>query len=79
MYRALVEKDSATGKTNTERISKDMPSLGNRPFMPCQTPLEGDLTSPKSDQHQISPCNNNVIFSQVVSRIKDRITKSEFA
>ena len=31
----------------------------------------------KSDKHQISPCNNNVILRQTVTRIKDVITQSE--
>ena len=35
--------------------------------------------SPKSDQHQISPCNNNVRLSQIVTKINDMTTQSEFA
>ena len=42
-------------------------------------PLTLNPLSPKSDQHQISPCNYNVILSRVVTRIKDMITQSEFA
>ena len=32
-----------------------------------------------SDQHQISPCNNNVKLSRLVTKIKDLINQSEFA
>ena len=35
--------------------------------------------SPKSDQHQISPCNINALYNRVVMRIRDMITQDEFA
>ena len=35
--------------------------------------------SPKSDQHQISPCEINALQNRVVMRIKDIITHDEFA
>ena len=35
--------------------------------------------SPKSDQHQISPCNINALLNRVVMRITDLITHDEFA
>ena len=35
--------------------------------------------SPKSDQHQISPCNINTLLNRVVMRIADMITQDEFA
>ena len=35
--------------------------------------------SPKSDQHQISPCNINALSNRVVMRIRDMITQDEFA
>ena len=35
--------------------------------------------SPKSDQHQISPCNINALSNRVVMRIRDKITQDEFA
>ena len=35
--------------------------------------------SPKSDQHQISPCNINTLQNRVVMRITDMITQDEFA
>ena len=35
--------------------------------------------SPKSDQHQISPCNINALYNRVVMRITDMITQDEFA
>ena len=35
--------------------------------------------SPKSDQHQISPCNINALQNRVVMRITDMITQDEFA
>ena len=35
--------------------------------------------SPKSDQHQISPCNNNALENGVVMRITGMITQNEFA
>ena len=34
--------------------------------------------SPKSDQHQISPCNINALLNRVVMRITDIITQDEF-
>ena len=34
---------------------------------------------PKSDQHQISPCNINALQNRVVMRITDMITQDEFA
>ena len=34
--------------------------------------------NPKSDQHQISPCNSNALYNRVVMRIKDMITQDEF-
>ena len=34
--------------------------------------------SPKSDQHQISPCNINFLYNTVVMRITDTITQDEF-
>ena len=40
--------------------------------------VESPLT-PKSDQHQISPCNINALKNRVVMRIKDMITQDEFA
>ena len=33
--------------------------------------------SPKSDQHQISPCNINALLNRVVVRIKEMITQDE--
>ena len=35
--------------------------------------------SPKSDQHQISPCNINALQHRVVMRITDMITQDVFA
>ena len=35
--------------------------------------------SPKSDQHQISPCNINALYNRVVMRIMDMITEDEFS
>ena len=35
--------------------------------------------SPKSDQHQISPCNINALENRVVMRITDMIIQDEFA
>ena len=35
--------------------------------------------SPKSDKHQISPCNINALENRVVMRITDMITQDEFA
>ena len=35
--------------------------------------------SPKSDQHQISPCNINAYSIPEVMRIKDMITQGEFS
>ena len=35
--------------------------------------------SPKSDQHQISPCKINALQNSVVMRIKDMITHDVFA
>ena len=35
--------------------------------------------SPKSDQHQISPCNINALKNIVVMGITDMITQDEFA
>ena len=35
--------------------------------------------SPKSDQHQISPCNIDALQNRVVMRITDVITQDEFA
>ena len=35
--------------------------------------------SPKSDQHQISLCNINVLLNRAVVRITDTITQNEFA
>ena len=34
--------------------------------------------SPKSDQHQICPCNINAFYDRVVMRITDMITRDEF-
>ena len=34
---------------------------------------------PKSDQHQISPCDINALLNRVVMRITDMITQDEFA
>ena len=34
--------------------------------------------NPKSDQHQISPCNRNALLNRVVMRIKDMITQDVF-
>ena len=34
--------------------------------------------SPKSDQHQISPCNINALRNRIVMRITDMITQDEF-
>ena len=33
--------------------------------------------SPKSDQHQISPCNITALLNRVVMRIVDMITQDE--
>ena len=35
--------------------------------------------SPKSDQHQISPCNINASLKRLVMRITDMITQDECA
>ena len=35
--------------------------------------------SPKSDRHQISPCNINALLNRVVMRITDMITQNKFA
>ena len=35
--------------------------------------------SPKSDQHEISPCNINTLYNRVVMRVTDMITQGEFA
>ena len=35
--------------------------------------------SPKSDQHQISPCNINALSIKKVTRIKNMITQDEFS
>ena len=35
--------------------------------------------SPKSDQHQMSPCNINALENRVVMRITDMITQDKFA
>ena len=40
----------------------------------CLNPL-----SPKSDQHQISPCNIDALSNRMVMRITDMITQDEFA
>ena len=37
-----------------------------------------NLLSPKSDQHQISPCNSNALKNRVVMRITDMITQDQF-
>ena len=37
------------------------------------------LLSPRSDQHQISPCNVNALENRVVMRITGMITQDEFA
>ena len=34
--------------------------------------------NPKSDQHQISPCNSDALLNRVVMRIKDMITQDVF-
>ena len=34
--------------------------------------------SPKSDQHQISPCIINALLNRVVMRIRDMIAQDEF-
>ena len=34
-------------------------------------------SSPKSDQHQISPCNINAIYHRLAMKIKDMITQDE--
>ena len=39
--------------------------------------LQINPLSPKSDQHQISPCNINALQNRVVMRIKDMITQNE--
>ena len=43
-------------------------------YIPPLTPQ-----SPKSDQHQISPCNINALLNRVVMRITGMITQDEFA
>ena len=50
-----------------------------RPF--DSHPAIGALNSlsPKSDQHQIFPCNINALSNRVVMRITDMITHDEFA
>ena len=35
--------------------------------------------TPKSDQHQISPCNISALLNRLVMRIMDMITQYEFA
>ena len=35
--------------------------------------------SPKSDQHQISPCNINALSNRVVMRVMNMITQDKFA
>ena len=42
-----------------------------------KVPLTRNPLSPKSDQHQISPCNINASKNRVVMRIKDMITQGE--
>ena len=37
-----------------------------------------NLLTPKSDQHQICPCNINALSNRVVMRIMDMITQDEF-
>ena len=43
-----------------------------------QMPLSFNPLSPKSDQHQISPCNINALSNKMVMRIRDMITQDEF-
>ena len=47
----------------------------------CQKREKGTFNplSPKSDQHQISPCNINALLNRVDMRIMDMITQDEFA
>ena len=51
----------------------------------CSKPVNIDTIkdvnplSPKSDQHQISPCNINALLNRVVIRITDMITQDVFA
>ena len=47
-------------------------SQGHEIKSTCLNPL-----SPKSDQHQISPCNISALQNRVVMRIKDMITQDE--
>ena len=50
--------------------------------MPFPTAAENrdfNPLSPKSNQHQISPCKINALLNRVVVRIKNMITQDEFA
>ena len=67
----MISNDSIRGKTKHEQlIWSFLNSIGLNPL------------SPKSDQHQISPCNINVfvfLINRVDMRITDMITQGEFA
>ena len=64
----MISNDSIRGKTKHERlIWSFLNSIGLNPL------------SPKSDQHQVSPCNINALLNRVDMRITDMITQDEFA
>ena len=47
--------------------------------MLAQGSLSESVSSPNTDQHQISPCNVNALSAPEVMRIKDMITQGEFS
>ena len=53
--------------------------LRSYPEVNCHRSPRLSLLSPKSDQHQISPCKINALQNRVVMRIKDIITHDVFA
>ena len=64
----MISNDSIRGKTKHDGlIWSFLNSIGLNPL------------SPKSDQHQISPCNINALLNRVDMRITDMITQDEFA
>ena len=64
----MISNDSNRRKTKHERlIWSFLNSIGLNPLRP------------KSDQHQVSSCNINVLLKRVNMRITDMITQDEFA
>ena len=57
-----------------------MPQLFAKKFLTTDHECRWNINplSPKSDQHQISPCNINALYNTVVMRITDMITQDEF-